>query len=75
MEEIKQKSVFMGLLTINNRTDKKYKFKSKNNFGLSWSYVDDEELLVIRQNMSSDGNKWSVVAHLKDFSIIEFIVK
>lgn len=71
MEE-KQKIVTLSLLTINNRTDRQYRHKTKNTFGLSWEYLDDG-LLIIRQNMSEDGKKWEAMAHLKDFSITEFV--
>jgi hypothetical protein len=72
--EVKEKKITISLLTINNSTDRQYRYKSKNTFGLSWEYLDDG-LLVIRQNMSDDGKKWEAMAHLKDFSIVEFIIR
>jgi len=70
--EGQKKPIFKSLLLINNRTDMRYSFTSINTFGLSWEYVHDEGLVVIKQNMNEEGNKWEAMAHLKDFSIIKF---
>ena len=64
--------IFMEVVVVNNRTDKKYLYTSENELGISWNYLDNFQLLVITQITGSAVNDWKVKAHLKDFSILSF---
>lgn len=74
-EEQQPRTTIESLLVINNKTDMKYTYESKEApFGLSFGYAQDG-LLVINRLFSEDGKSFEGVARLSDFSIINIKFK
>lgn len=68
----KPTQVMMGILLVNNRTDKQYPFLSKNDFGINWKIIDGN-ILSVRQKFELGENLWQVMAviNLDEFSVIK----
>ena len=71
-------NIIQAIVVINNITDKEYTFKSGNEHGLTFSYNDKHQLLVINQMtgemIEEQGKKvadWRAVSRLQNFSIIK----
>ena len=70
-----KRKVIMSVTVINNKTDKEYVIESENDFGITWSYMDDKSkpqnfsLLRINQLHSENIEKWTGVSRFTDFSV------
>jgi hypothetical protein len=58
------------LAVINNKSDKRYDYKSINDFGLIIEYVSG--FLIIKQRTQIGDDNWEKLAMLNDFSIIKY---
>ena len=72
-------SALMEIIMVNNKTDKEYIFKSENNFGLKYTFIDDNknrrnDLCCIQQlNSIDEKTGWQGVARLYDYSIVKMV--
>ena len=69
----------MKVVLINNKTDKQYIIESVNDFGLTWSWVDEKgneknkshTLLCVQQKTDAELDNWEAIGRFLDFSIID----
>lgn len=63
----------MELVLVNNNTDKEYRYKSENDFGLTWDAVGDEQWLIINQSLNVEQTRHFGKARCMGFSITDIV--
>jgi hypothetical protein len=69
-------NILMEVVLVNNKTDKQYIVKTKNEFGLKWEIMpqtDKELLIIINQRLDYRDRHLLAIGRFSNFSIIDTV--